>query len=74
MFFALSMVEASQRNLVQSLAMTYPDVHFALLNVSGPVSTQDKYLNPFAIARKFWELYSQAKADWSVEITIFGGQ
>lgn len=36
--FALSMVKASQRNLVQSLAAEYPDIHTALLNVGGPVS------------------------------------
>jgi hypothetical protein len=72
MFFSLSMVKASQRNLVQSLQKTYPNVHIALVNVGGQVSKQDKYLNPDAIGKKFWELYSQEKEDWTLELNIMG--
>jgi hypothetical protein len=74
MFFSLSMLKASQRNLVQSLAKTYPDVHFALLNIQGQVSRDDKYFNPPAIAEKFWELYSQKKENWTLDLTLLGGE
>jgi len=74
MFFSLSMVKASQRNLVQSLQKTYPGVHIALINVGGQVSRDDPYLNPNAIARTFWELYSQKEEDWTLDLNIMGGQ
>lgn len=67
------MAKASQRNLVQSLQKTYPTVHIALLNVGGPVSQEDAYLNPPAIAEKFWELYSQEKEDWTGELNVLAG-
>jgi NAD(P)-dependent dehydrogenase (short-subunit alcohol dehydrogenase family) len=47
--FSLSLAKASQRNLVQSLAMTHPDVHVALLNVGGPVSREDRWFNQPAV-------------------------
>jgi len=47
--FSLSLVKASQRNFAQSLALTYPDVHIALLNVGGPVSWEDKCFNPLTV-------------------------
>ena len=71
--FSLSMVKASQRNLVMSLQKTYPNVHVALLNVGGAVSKEDKFLNPEAISRKFWELYSQQKGKWTEDLDILGG-
>jgi len=74
MFFSLSLVKASQRNLVHSLAKTYPDVHFAMLNIQGQVSKDDKYFNPPAIAEKFWELYSQKKAGWTLDLTLLRGE
>jgi len=89
MFFSLSMVKASQRNLVHSLAMTYQNVHLATLNVGGPVSQEDKYLNPPAvslpiflshitdrkqIAEKFWELYSQEQDAWTLDLDLLGEQ
>lgn len=74
MFFSLSLVKASQRNLVQSLHKTYPDIHFALLNVGGQVSKDDKYLNPDAIAEKYWELYSQSKENWTLDLNVMGAE
>jgi len=74
MFFSLSMVKASQRNLVESLKLSFPDVHIALLNVGGQVSVEDKYLNPPAIAEKFWELYSQEKPAWTLDLDILAPQ
>jgi hypothetical protein len=47
--FSLSLVKAAQRNLVQSLAMTNPDVHIALLNVGGQVNWEDRCFNPPAV-------------------------
>lgn len=70
MFFSLSMVKASQRNLVESLKLSFPDVHIALLNVGGQVSPEDKYYNPPAIAEKFWELYSQEKSAWTFDLDL----
>jgi len=49
MFFSLSLVKASQRNLVVSLAMTHPGVHIATLNVGGQVSREHKYFNQPAV-------------------------
>jgi hypothetical protein len=71
-YFALSMVKASQRNLVKSLEMSYPDVHIAMVNVGGIVSPEDKIFNPNAIAEKFWEVYSQDKSQWTFEVNIVG--
>lgn len=71
-FFSLSMVKASQRNLVQSLQMTYPDVHIALLNVHGPVSEGDEWLNPGKIAERWWDVYSQEKEQWTGELQTLG--
>jgi hypothetical protein len=69
-FFTLSLVKASQRNLVQTLAATYPDIHLALLNVGGIVSKEDKYLNPDAIAEQYWDLYGQKKEEWTFDLDV----
>ncbi|KAG4433582.1 hypothetical protein IFR05_010929 [Cadophora sp. M221] len=71
-FFSLSMVKASQRVLVQTLGLSFPDVHCALLNVGGQVSEDDKFLNPTAIAEKFWELYDQEKEAWTLDLDVMG--
>ncbi|CZT50581.1 uncharacterized protein RSE6_11593 [Rhynchosporium secalis] len=55
------MVKSSQRILVQTLGLTFPDVHCALLNVGGQVSEEDPNMNPTLIAGKFYELYDQKK-------------
>ncbi|KUJ13098.1 putative short-chain alcohol dehydrogenase [Mollisia scopiformis] len=72
--FSLSLVKASQRNLVETMKMTFPDIHIALLNVGGVVSPEDTYLNPPAIAEKFWELYAQEKSAWTFDLEILGAQ
>jgi len=74
MFFSLSLVKASQRNLVESLRLSFPGVHVALLNVGGQVSKEDKYLNPTAIAEKFWELYAQEKEAWTLDLDVLAPQ
>lgn len=73
-FFSLSMVKTSQRNLVESLKLSFPDIHIALLNVGGVVSPEDKSLNPPAIAEKFWELYSQEKSAWTLDLDMLATQ
>ncbi|KAI0015072.1 NAD(P)-binding protein [Xylariomycetidae sp. FL0641] len=58
--FALSMVKAAQRNLMQSLWQTYGSgqgVLLGLVNVAGQVSPEDKVWNPANIAAKAWEWY-----------------
>jgi len=70
MFFSLSLVKASQRNLVVSLAMAYPDVHIATLNVGGQVSKEHRYFNQPAIAEKFWELYEQERDAWTFGLDV----
>ena len=63
-------MKASQRNLVQTLAAIYPDIHLALLNVGGIVSKEDKYLNPDAIAERYWDLYAQKKEEWTFDLDV----
>ena len=48
--FSLSLVKASQRNLVQSLAVTWTGVHVGLVNVGGPVSREDRLFNQPAVS------------------------
>ncbi|KAH7360893.1 hypothetical protein BKA65DRAFT_194687 [Rhexocercosporidium sp. MPI-PUGE-AT-0058] len=73
-FFSLSMVKASQRILVQSLGLSFPDVHCALLNVGGQVSEEDKFYNPTAIAENFWDLYDQEKEAWTLDLDVLAPQ
>jgi NAD(P)-dependent dehydrogenase (short-subunit alcohol dehydrogenase family) len=71
-FFALSLVKAAQRNLVQSLSMTYtPEgVHVGVINVTGPVTPQDACRNPQNIAEKAWEWFDEAKTNPCFEVMI----
>ena len=71
-FFALSLVKAAQRNLVQSLSMTYtPEgVHVGVINVCGPVTPEDEWRNPRNIAEKTWEWFEGAKAKPCFEVEI----
>jgi NAD(P)-dependent dehydrogenase (short-subunit alcohol dehydrogenase family) len=69
-FFSLSMVKTSQRNLVRTLEMTYPDVNIAQVNVGGVISVEDKIFNPNAIGEKLWEVYAQEKDQWTSEVNI----
>lgn len=61
--FALSLVKAAQRNLVQSLNMTYaPEgVHVGVINVAGIVSPDESERNPANIAAKTWEWFETGK-------------
>ncbi|KAH8805323.1 hypothetical protein F5884DRAFT_444510 [Xylogone sp. PMI_703] len=71
--FSLSMVKAAQRNIVLSLQKTYPNIHIALVNIGGQVSSEDPYLNPDAISKKIWDLYTQSPGSWTPEIDILAG-
>ncbi|KAK4120682.1 NAD(P)-binding protein [Parathielavia appendiculata] len=57
--FALSLVKAAQRNLVQSLHMAYaPEgVHVGVINVAGAVSPDDLERNPANIAARAWDWF-----------------
>ncbi|KAK3356584.1 hypothetical protein B0T25DRAFT_449672 [Lasiosphaeria hispida] len=70
--FALSLAKAAQRNLVQSLSLTYTSegVHVGVINVAGPVTLEDKIRNPSNIARKTWEWFEGAKWKPSFEVEI----
>jgi NAD(P)-dependent dehydrogenase (short-subunit alcohol dehydrogenase family) len=59
--FALSLVKAAQRNLVQSLNLTYaPEgVHVGVINVAGQVSPEDPVRNPENIAAQTWKWFEQ---------------
>lgn len=70
--FALSLVKTAQRNLVQSFQMKYePEgIHVALISVGGPVSPEAKVLSPKNIAKETWELFTQAKKDWTWDLEL----
>jgi NAD(P)-dependent dehydrogenase (short-subunit alcohol dehydrogenase family) len=61
--FALSLVKAAQRNLVQSLSLTYaPEgVHVGVINVAGQVSPDEPERNPTNIAAKTWEWFGEGR-------------
>ncbi|KAL1838048.1 hypothetical protein VTJ49DRAFT_3096 [Mycothermus thermophilus] len=68
--FALSLTKAAQRNLVQSLNLTYaPEgVHIGIINVAGPVSPDDAVRNPNNIAAKTWEWFEEGGKEFEVVI------
>ncbi|KAK4221415.1 hypothetical protein QBC38DRAFT_130263 [Podospora fimiseda] len=70
--FALSLVKAAQRNLVQSLNLTYAPkgVHIGVINVSGVVSPEEENRNPKNIAEKAWEWFEAARENPSFEVVI----
>ncbi|KAH6845775.1 hypothetical protein B0I37DRAFT_191952 [Chaetomium sp. MPI-CAGE-AT-0009] len=61
--FALSLVKAAQRNLVQSLNLTYaPEgVHVGVINVAGQVFPEDPVRNPTNIAAETWKWFEEGK-------------
>ncbi|TDZ51508.1 17-beta-hydroxysteroid dehydrogenase 13 [Colletotrichum trifolii] len=71
-FFALSLVKASQRNMMQSLRKTYDSegVHIGLINVGGQVSPEHETWNPSNIAQKTWGWFFQIKEKPSFEVVI----
>lgn len=68
--FVLSLVKAAQRNLVQSLSLTYApqNVHLGLINVGGQVSPDHEVFNPNNIAAKTWEWFNQDKPTLDLNI------
>lgn len=70
--FALSLVKAAQRNLVQSLSLTYASqgVHLGLINVGGPVSPEHETWNPTNIAAKAWDWFAKSRAEPTFEVFI----
>lgn len=71
-FFALSLVKASQRNLVQSLSLTYASqgIHLGLINVGGQVSPEHETWNPTNIAAKAWDWFDKSRAEPTFEVLI----
>lgn len=71
-FFSLSLVKAAQRNLMQSLNITYTPrgVHVGVINVGGPVSPDHESWNPTNIANKTWKWFVAAKSKPSFEVVI----
>ncbi|KAI0512576.1 NAD(P)-binding protein [Xylaria bambusicola] len=70
--FALSLVKAAQRNLVQSLALSYgaSGVRIGMILVSGVVGPEEEELNPANIAQKAWGWLSNGDAEAPFEIVI----
>lgn len=70
--FALSLVKAAQRNLMQSLEMTYASrgVRIGLINVGGPVTPEHKDWNTLNIATRAWEWFAQSKENQTFEVKI----
>ncbi|KAK0658490.1 hypothetical protein QBC41DRAFT_55667 [Cercophora samala] len=70
--FNLSLVKAAQRNLVQSLNLTYTHegVHIGVINVAGQVSPEDQVRNPTRIAARTWEWFQGAKEKPNFEVVI----
>jgi hypothetical protein len=68
---SLSLVKASQRNMVQSFHRAFGEsgVHIGLISVEGAVAPENKVLNPKTIAERavaFWE----ANKKEEVEVNI----
>lgn len=70
--FALSLVKAAQRNLVQSLSLTYASegVLLGLINVGGQVSPEHDTWNPTNIAAKAWDWFSKSREERTFEVLI----
>ena len=70
-FFSLSLVKAAQRNLMQSLHLTYAPqgVHVGVINVGGPVSKEHEVWNPGNIAEKTWNWFEEQGSE-SFEVLI----
>lgn len=70
--FALSLAKAAQRNLVQSLRMTYEPqgVYVGLINVGGPVTDDHPTRNPDNIAERTWTWFEGIKESPGLEVII----
>ncbi|KAK6196738.1 hypothetical protein LQW54_011247 [Pestalotiopsis sp. IQ-011] len=71
-FFSLSLVKAAQRNMAQSMHMTYASqgVAVGLINVGGPVSPDHPTRNPANIAARSWDWFAGLKEKPSFEVVI----
>jgi hypothetical protein len=68
---SLSLVKASQRNMVQSFQRAFGDsgIHVGLISVEGSVTPENKVLNPTTIAEKaveFWEKKEKGKLEVNI--------
>lgn len=68
--FSLSIAKAAQRTLALTLQRQYPEIHVALLLISGSVSFEEEVRNPANVAEELWKLYAQEKKEWAVEVTM----
>ncbi|KAH7122596.1 hypothetical protein B0J11DRAFT_437697 [Dendryphion nanum] len=60
---SLSLVKASQRNLVQSLGRAFEKdgIHAGLIAVEGTVTLENKVLNPTTIAERTWGFFEKGE-------------
>jgi hypothetical protein len=60
---SLSVVKASQANMVESLYRAFTDsgVHIGLVHVEGAVTLENKVLNPVNIAQQTYNFYESGK-------------
>lgn len=70
--FSLALVKAAQRNLIQSLQMTYGSegILIGIINVGGPVTPVHEAWNPPNIAARAWEWFAQSKTNPTFEVII----
>ncbi|KAL1625121.1 hypothetical protein SLS56_007466 [Neofusicoccum ribis] len=70
--FSLSLSKAAQYNLTQSLAREFgpQGVHCALVKVCAQITDDQEYCNPTNIAERTWDLFTQDKESWILEVEI----
>ena len=68
-YISLSIGKAGMRNLAIGLhrELAEEGIHVATVTISGFVQP-GTYFDPNLIAEKYWELHTQSKAEWGVEI------
>ena len=45
-----------------------PDIHWAVVTVTGIVDKGNEYFSSEKIAQDYWQLYVQKETDWQVEV------
>ncbi|GME24785.1 putative short-chain alcohol protein [Neofusicoccum parvum] len=70
--FSLSLSKAAQYNLTHSLAREFgpQGVHCALVKVCAQITDDQEYCNPTNIAERTWDLFTQDKESWTLEVEI----
>jgi hypothetical protein len=60
---SLSLIKASQRNMVWSFHRAFNDsgVHIGLVSVEGVVAPENANLNPINIAEKTWKFFESGE-------------